>query len=113
MGVFMQQTVPKEQELLKKINYLINSNQTQEAWKQCLKLTKKKPKFGDGWLMQSMVATRMSNYKEALSAINKAIALQPKQLNLLLHKVMILEQGGYRKQSITLAHLNLIYWLRF
>ncbi len=103
MGVFMQQTIPKEQELLKKINYFINSNQTQEAWKQCLKLTKKKPKFGDGWLMQSMVATRMSNYKEALSAINKAIALQPKQLNLLLHKVMILEQGGYRKQSITLA----------
>ena len=99
----MQQTIPKEQELLRKINYLISSNQAQEAWKQCLKLTKKKPKFCDGWLMQSMVATRMSNYTEALSAINKAITLQPKQLNLLLHKVMILEQGGHRKQSIILA----------
>lgn len=90
----MQTNLPSQQQLLQQVHHSINSNQIEQAWKQCQQLLKQHPKFADAWMTNSFIAMRVGKLEVAISSIDKAIKLSPNQINFKLNKIMLLEQSG-------------------
>ncbi|MBD3653710.1 tetratricopeptide repeat protein [Kangiella sp.] len=90
----MQTNLPSQQQLLQQVHHSINSNQIEQAWKQCQQLLKQHPKFADAWMTNSFIAMRAGKLEVAITSIDKAIKLAPNQINFKLNKVMLLEQCG-------------------
>lgn len=99
----MQQNLPSKIQLIQQVHFLVNSNQLEQAWKSCLHLITKFPKFADAWMTKSFIADRVGRYDEALVSINKAIRLAPRQSGFKLHKVMLLERMGELKKALKLG----------
>lgn len=99
----MQANLPSPQQSLQQVHHLINSNQMEQAWKQCLQIIKQYPKFADAWMTKSFIGLQNNKYEKALAAIDMAIKLAPNQAAFKLNKIMLLERVGQLESALSLG----------
>jgi len=81
----------------------IRQNDFHSAARACSELNNKYAGNVEGWYATSYLRLLMNDSKQALSAINEAIALKPANVSLALHKVRCLNAAGKAGESAQLA----------
>lgn len=82
----------------------INQQNVPKAEQACLKFTQDFPNNADGWYARSFLAFQLKQSTLALSAINKAISLQPTNPQWQLQKVNTLLLMKNKNEAIVQAH---------
>ena len=94
MGAMPTQTPPTAQQLEATAWRFIERGELKQAIACCSDLNRQHPDFAPGWRTASHIARRLNNYSMALTAIGKAVALEPDNTQWQLDQAYCLMQAG-------------------
>ena len=72
----------------------LGKNNIKQAISACEQLNRKYPDFASGWHTASHLALKLNNPRVALSAVEKALSIDPNNISWLLQKALCLAQLG-------------------